>query len=146
MYHGYIEDIRPNLSKALVYVLPSFYREGIPRSNLEALAMGKAIITCDSPGCRETVEKGVNGFIVPPSDPGRLEEAMEIFIKAPDLARKMGSESRRLAVAQFELTKVNGMFVDVLEVGFFAFADSTHVRKDRRDSPDRRSEETTPVT
>src|SRR3546814_8590412 len=64
-YLGRLDDVRPAIAACSVYVLPS-YREGTPRTVLEAMAMGRAIITTDAPGCRQTVEEGRNGYLVPP--------------------------------------------------------------------------------
>ncbi len=107
MYHGETSDIRPFISSASVVVLPSYYREGIPRSLLEALATGRAIITTDTPGCRDTVVPGKNGFLVPPHDPTRLAEAMEAFILDVNLVRRMGRRSREVAVERFDVHMVN---------------------------------------
>lgn len=60
--------VKPWLAQTSVYVLPSYYREGVPRSTQEAMAMGRAVITTHAPGCRETVDDGVNGFLVPVRD------------------------------------------------------------------------------
>jgi glycosyltransferase involved in cell wall biosynthesis len=103
---GRLEDVRPAIANCSVYVLPS-YREGTPRSVLEAMAMGRAIITTDAPGCRETVEEGVNGFLVPPRDADALCRAMTRFIDQPELAGRMGEASRRIAEAKFDVRKVN---------------------------------------
>ena len=75
-YLGSADDVRPTLAEAHVLVLPSFYREGVPRSVLEAMAMGKIIITTDTPGCRDTVDDGKNGFLVPPKDVKALAGTM----------------------------------------------------------------------
>jgi len=82
-YLGGTEDVRPYIRECSVYVLPS-YREGTPRSILEAMSMGRPVITTDAPGCRETVEEGVNGFLVPVKDSQALAEAMEKFIEQPE--------------------------------------------------------------
>lgn len=103
---GRLEDVRPAIAQASVYVLPS-YREGTPRSTLEAMAMGRAVITTDAPGCRETVVEGVNGFLVPPRDAVALAKAMEKFIADPGLASRMGSESRRIAEEKYDVRLVN---------------------------------------
>ncbi len=103
---GETDDVRSFIAAASVYVLPS-YREGMPRTVLEAMAMGRAIITTDASGCRETVEEGVNGFLVPVKDSRTLAEAMEKFIVEPDLAGKMGRESRRIAEEKYDVRKVN---------------------------------------
>ena len=104
---GATEDVRPHIAGAGVYVLPSYYGEGTPRTILEAMAMGRPIITTDSPGCRETVANGLNGFLVPVKDSMALAEAMEKFIKEPALAEQMGAESRKLAVDKYDVRKIN---------------------------------------
>ncbi|NER46566.1 MAG: glycosyltransferase family 4 protein [Symploca sp. SIO1A3] len=103
---GHVPDIRPWLKKTSVYVLPS-YREGVPRSTQEALAMGRAVITTNAPGCRETVKDGVNGYLVPVRDVDALAVAMIQFIKQPTLIANMGRESRKLAEEKFDVCKIN---------------------------------------
>jgi glycosyltransferase involved in cell wall biosynthesis len=103
---GKLDDVRPALAAASVYVLPS-HREGTPRTVLEAMAMGRPIVTADSPGCRETVRHGVNGFLVPVGDASALAAALERFILSPSLIQEMGSESRRIAVERYDVHKVN---------------------------------------
>lgn len=105
-YKGRMSDVRPAISESSVYVLPS-YREGTPRSVLEAMAMGRAIVTTDAPGCRETVEPGRNGLLVPPRDAAGLYEAMLRFVSEPDLAARMGPQSRLIAEAKYDVRKVN---------------------------------------
>ena len=89
-----------------VFVLPS-YREGVPRSTQEAMAIGRAVITADVPGCRETVQDGVNGFLVPPFSAEALAEKMIFLIKNPNLVRSMGEISRRMAEQKFDIDIVN---------------------------------------
>ena len=96
-----------------VYVLPS-YREGLPRSTQEAMAMGRAVITTDAPGCRETVDDGVNGFLVPVRDVNALVAAMLRFIEKPDLIESMGQQSRRLAEERFDVRRINAKLLEVL--------------------------------
>lgn len=103
---GKLDDVREAIAASSIYVLPS-YREGTPRSVLEAMAMGRPIITTDAPGCRETVEDGSNGFLVPPRNDRALEETMERFIRAPELIGDMGARSRALAERKFEVHAVN---------------------------------------
>lgn len=109
------EDVRPYLRRTSVYVLPS-YREGVPRSTQEALAMARPVITTDAPGCRETVVDGVNGFLVPPRDPEALAEAMERFIQDPSLVERMGWESRKLAEERFDAYKINARLLSELGI------------------------------
>jgi glycosyltransferase involved in cell wall biosynthesis len=113
-YLGETRDVRPFLANSSVYVLPSFYREGIPRTVIEALATGRAIITTDSPGCRETVVAGENGFLVPPRDADALALAMEQFLRDPSLAVRMGERSRRLAVERFDVNVVNAALLTTM--------------------------------
>ena len=104
---GRLEDVRSAISGSTVYVLPSYYPEGTPRTILEAMAMGRPIITSDAPGCRETVVNGFNGFLVPVKDPVVLAEKMKVFIEQPQLASQMGQRSRRIAVEKYDVRKVN---------------------------------------
>ncbi len=114
-YLGGTEDVRPYLESCSVYVLPS-YREGTPRSVLEAMSMGRAVITTDAPGSRETVINGVNGYLVPVKDSRALVKAMERFIEQPKLIEKMGIESRRIAEEKFDVHKVNRVILDAMEI------------------------------
>jgi len=109
-YLGKFEDVRPAIVDSSVYVLPS-YHEGIPRSILEAMSMAKPIITTDTYGCRETVNEGVNGFLVPIKDSLSLARAMEKFIKEPNLIKSMGYESRKMAEDLFEASKINKIII-----------------------------------
>lgn len=99
-------DVRPHLAQSTAYVLPS-YREGMPRTVLEAMSTGRAIITTDAPGCRETVRAGENGFLVPVGDAHALAEAMERLIVEPELARSLGERSRTIAEERFDVRRVN---------------------------------------
>lgn len=110
-WHGALADVRPAIAAAHVFVLPSYYREGTPRSVLEAMAMGRAIITTDAPGCRETVREGVNGFLVPVRDSGALAAALLRFVEQPDLAQSMGAASREIAVERYDVHKVNAIML-----------------------------------
>jgi glycosyltransferase involved in cell wall biosynthesis len=101
-YFGMTDNIRQYLSKADIIVLPSYYKEGIPLSLLEGAAMGMPIITTDSTGCREVVENGKNGFLVPVKNVETLAAAMEKFIKKPVLTSRMGRESRKIASQRFD--------------------------------------------
>ncbi|NMG50243.1 glycosyltransferase [Azoarcus communis] len=102
------------LAQAHVYVLPSFYREGVPRSTQEAMALGRAVITTDAPGCRETVVAGENGFLIPVRDVPALVQAMESLITTPGLISRMGQASRRLAEARFDVRQINAQMMQAL--------------------------------
>lgn len=105
-YLGRLDDVRPAIEGCSAYVLPS-YREGTPRTVLEAMAMGRAIITTDAPGCRETVVDGDNGFLVPVKSVDELVEAMQRFIDNPELVTQMGERSRHVAEDKYDVHKVN---------------------------------------
>jgi glycosyltransferase involved in cell wall biosynthesis len=107
--------VRPWLAQASVYVLPS-YREGMPRSTQEAMAMGRPVITTNAPGCRETVNDGANGFLVPIRNVHGLAAAMMRFVENPALVRTMGLESRALAEARFDVRKSNQRLLEILGV------------------------------
>lgn len=108
-------DVRPYYAACSVYVLPS-YREGTPRTVLEAMAMGRPIITTDTNGCRQTVEDGVNGYLVPIKDPESVADKMRLFLQDPTLAARMGAESLRLCAEKFEVSKVNAEMLRIMEV------------------------------
>jgi glycosyltransferase involved in cell wall biosynthesis len=116
-YLGYADDVRPHLRDCYAFVLPSYYREGIPRTALEALAMGKAIITTDMPGCRDTVQDGVNGLVVEPRDEAALAAAMMRLIDDPDTTRRMGEASRARALSKFSIESVHRAYLEALERG-----------------------------
>jgi len=113
-YLGHLDDVRPVIEESSVYVLPSFYREGTPRTVLESMAMGRPIITTDAPGCRETVKNGVNGFLVPVKDSMALKEVMEKFINEPELIQEMGAKSREIAENKYDVRKVNKMINETM--------------------------------
>lgn len=110
-YLGETNDVRPYLRACTVFVLPSYYHEGIPRSVLEAMATGRAVVTTDWQGCRETVAPGENGFLVPIRDPAALAAAMARFLDDPDLARRMGRRSLELVAARFDVRRVNAVLL-----------------------------------
>lgn len=103
---GKLADVRPAIAGSNVYVLPS-YREGTPRTVLEAMAMGRPVITTDAPGCRETVVDGDNGFLVSVKAVDELVRAMIRFIEEPALVARMGERSRQIAEDKYDVHKVN---------------------------------------
>jgi glycosyltransferase involved in cell wall biosynthesis len=108
---GQLVDVRPAIEACSVYVLPS-YREGTPRTVLEAMAMGRAIVTTNAPGCRETVVHGYNGFLVPVQHVDLLAQAMLRFIEQPYLQLRMGIRSRQLAESKFDVHKINAVMLE----------------------------------
>lgn len=113
---GRLDDVRPAIAAARIYVLPS-YREGTPCSVLEAMAMGRPVITTDAPGCRETVVDGVNGLRVPPRDAGALEAAMERLILHPEQAAAMGEASLERVRARYDVHRVNAQILSAVADG-----------------------------
>jgi glycosyltransferase involved in cell wall biosynthesis len=89
----------------------------VPRTNLEALAVARPIVTTDWVGCRETVEDGVNGFLVAPRDPPALAERMARYLRDPALVAQHGRASRALAERRFDVRKVNERMLDALRLG-----------------------------
>ncbi|MGL6355916.1 glycosyltransferase [Aeromonas veronii] len=114
-FPGHVNNVPEWIAGSSVFVLPS-YREGMPRSTQEAMAMGRAVITSDAPGCRETVEQGINGFIVPRWSACALAEKMIYFIENPSEITRMGNESHRIALDKFDANKVNQRLMEILEL------------------------------
>jgi glycosyltransferase involved in cell wall biosynthesis len=119
---GRVSDVRDELAAAQVFVLPS-YREGLPKSTLEALATGRPIVTTDAPGCRETVagatrgeriSVGENGVLVRPRDAEALADACLLLARDAALRGSMGAASRRLAERAFDVRAVNATLIEAL--------------------------------
>jgi len=115
-YPGYLLDVHPAIADSSIYVLPSFYPEGTPHSVLEALAMGRPVITTDTPGCRETVIDGENGFLIPAKNIQKLVEAIEYFIDQPAEIERMGKVSRQIAEDKYDVHKVNAVILNTMEL------------------------------
>lgn len=113
-FPGHVADVRPYLRQCSVMVLPSSYREGTPRAILEALSVGRAIITCDVPGCRETVTTGENGYFVRPKCVDDLAAAMQRFIDNPSRIIPMGRASRRIAEEKYDVHQVNATMIQAM--------------------------------
>ncbi|MCL7945148.1 glycosyltransferase family 4 protein [Marinobacter sp. ATCH36] len=116
IYPGLVKDVVPWLADSSVFVLPTYYREGVPRSTQEALAMGRPVITTSMPGCRKTVVEGENGFLVPPHNQAALEKAMLRFIQEPELIRPMGLASYHLARERFDVREINKTIFRLLDL------------------------------
>jgi glycosyltransferase involved in cell wall biosynthesis len=108
-------DVREHISDSTVLVHPS-YREGVPRVVLEAMAMGRPVITTDAPGCRETVEHGLNGFLVNVRDSNGLVKYMRKFIHEPEIVLSMGNVSRKMVEKKFDVHHVNQAMIKFLEL------------------------------
>lgn len=114
-YFGEQTDIIPYMSMCSVFVLPS-YHEGTPKTVLEAMASGRAVITTDAPGCRETVTDGKNGLLVPVRDTVALASAMESLVADSYRCIPMGMEGRRLAVEKYDVRKVNQDIMNIMDL------------------------------
>ena len=110
-YFNEVSDIKSFLRNCRIFVFPS-YREGTPRSVLEAMACGRPVITTDAPGCRETVIAGENGILVKPKDIDTLTDAMLKLCQDPDMALKMGEKSRSIAEEKFDVNKINNIVIE----------------------------------
>lgn len=115
-YLGVTDDVRPFLKDMSIFVLPSFYMEGTPKTILESLAIGRAIITTDSRGCRETVQHETNGFLIPPRDVEALYAAMEHFVENRNAISEMGQASFDYARAKYDVNKVNQGMIDEMKL------------------------------
>jgi len=109
------KDVRPYYSACSVYVLPS-YREGTPRTVLEAMAMGRPILTTDTNGCRDTVEDGETGFLVPVKNAEAIAEKMEWFIEHPEEIAPMGQASKELCKERFDVISVNSEMLRIMNI------------------------------
>ena len=103
---GWQENMDSVYAQASIVCLPSFYREGVPKTLIEAAACGLPILTSDTPGCREVVRQGENGLLIPARDAEALAEALQKLIQSPDLRRSMGICSRSIAEKEFSLDLV----------------------------------------
>ncbi|MGN0570610.1 MAG: glycosyltransferase family 4 protein [Candidatus Fimenecus sp.] len=114
-HFGETDTVADYYKQCSVYVLPS-YREGTPRTVLEAMSMGRAVITTDAPGCRETVKNGETGFLVPVKDVDALAEKMLSFIENPQWVSEMGAKSAAYCRQKFDVNKVNADMCNYLNI------------------------------
>lgn len=114
IYHGETNHVSKWMSRSRFFIYPSYYPEGVPRSALQALASGRPIITFNTPGCKETVKNGLNGFVVEKKDIKALSEKMIWMIEHPEEVSKMALESRKLAEKEFDVYKINEKIIDRL--------------------------------
>jgi glycosyltransferase involved in cell wall biosynthesis len=114
-YFGEQIDVRPYLIECSTYVLPSYY-EGIPKTILEAMAVGRSIITSDAPGCRETVIDGYNGYLVPVKDVNALVNKMKDFIEMPSINKLMAERSLKLVREKFDVKLINNSIMKTMNL------------------------------
>ena len=113
-YIGYYDDIREAINLSSVFVLLS-HHEGVPRSSIEAMAMGRPILSTFAPGCKETVEANRNGFLVEVQNPDAAFHAMKKFIE-PNHRKKMGIESLAICKSKFDVQIVNNDMLKILDI------------------------------
>lgn len=112
---GHVGDMRSLYASSDIVVLPS-WREGLSRALIEAAAMERPIITTDVPGCRDVIDHGRSGLLVPLRDPRSLTLALRLLIDNPELARRFGKEARRKVMAEFHVSLVNQNTLDQYEM------------------------------
>lgn len=110
---GYRTDVRDLLIKCHIVAFPSYYKEGLPKSLIEATAIGRPIITTNSIGCKETVIDGFNGYLIPIKDSNTLAEKLELLINDKELRLKMGLNSRQLAEKDFSIENVINKHIEI---------------------------------
>lgn len=114
-YLGATKDVRPYIENCSVFVLPS-YHEGLPRTVLEAMAIGRPILTTNVPGCKETVVNGENGWLVEKANVEQLAERMIWFIENQNDWQRMGDVSRYMAEKRFDVHKINKDLLSIMEL------------------------------
>lgn len=107
VFHGIQHNVPEHLFKRDIFVLPTYYREGIPRSILEALSVGMPIITTNTPGCKETIINKKNGLLIEPQNYEQLATAMEFFLVNKNKIKEMGINSRNYAKERFDVNIIN---------------------------------------
>lgn len=114
-YHGPTDNVPLWLSRCRYFVYPSYYPEGVPRCAIQAAACGRPVLTCNTPGCRETVVNGVTGFAVEPESPELLAEKMIWMTEHPEEVSLMAKRSRELAERKFDVNEVNAQILKHLD-------------------------------
>ena len=110
---GYRKDILDLLKQSHILAFPSWYREGLPKSVIEAEAIGRPVVTTDSVGCRDTVIDGWNGYMVPVKDPYAVVVALKKLIDNKELRLELGRNAREFAVNKYDITDVIKVHLDV---------------------------------
>ncbi len=115
-YPGFVINVNEWIKISDVFVLPSYYREGLPRSTQEAMSIGRPVITTNCPGCKETVNDGINGFLIPPWSPDMLAEKMIYFIENPEHIEIMGLKSYEIAKNNYDSKIVNEKLLKYMKI------------------------------
>lgn len=114
-YFGEQSDVRPYIAECSVYVLPS-YREGTPKTVLEAMATGRPVITTNAPGCRETVIDGKNGWLIPVKGTDALVKKMELLYESPDTVRGMAGIGRKMVEDKYDVKLINKSIIKTMTI------------------------------
>jgi glycosyltransferase involved in cell wall biosynthesis len=112
---GYSGDVASIWAASHIAVLPSYYREGLPKALMEAAACGRPIVTTDLPGCRDAIVPNKSGLLVPARDAESLANAVQTLIEDPQRRRAMGAYARRDAEARFSDDQINGQILDLCD-------------------------------
>ena len=104
---GWMQKMEEVYAQVSIVCLPSYYREGLPKSLLEASACGRPIVTTNVPGCREVVRDGENGLLVDAKNVAGLVKALDFLIKNPDIRKKMGVRGREIVEKEYSLEIIN---------------------------------------
>lgn len=112
---GYCSNVKELLMQSHIVAFPSYYREGVPKSLIEACAIGRPIVTTDSVGCKDTVDDNVNGFLVPIKDSKALADRLRTLIDDDELRNRMGKQSRLKAEKEFSLQNVIDRHLEIYE-------------------------------
>lgn len=110
---GLRNDIKDLLQKSHIMAFPSYYREGLPKSLIEASAIGRPIITCESVGCKDVVDDGINGFLIQPKDVNALADALRRLIEDAPLRKRMGQAARQKAEREFSIASVISKHLEI---------------------------------
>ncbi len=112
-YLGYCDNVPYLYAQSHIVVLPSYYREGLPKSLIEAAACGRPVVTTDLPGCRDAINPNVTGFLVRPRDSFALADVLECLIRDSELRKVMGKKGRELAQREFCIKKVVDLHLQI---------------------------------
>lgn len=110
---GMRSDVLRLLRESHIFAFPSYYKEGLPKSCIEAAAVGRPVVTCDSTGCRDAVEDGTTGFLVPVKDSGALADRLRWLITHPQERKQMGEAARAFAEKTFAIKEVVDTHMDI---------------------------------
>ena len=110
---GWRADMPSVYNQCHIVTLPTAYGEGVPTVLLEAAACAKPLVASDIPGCRDVIQEGVNGYLLPPNDPQALADALERLARQPQLRKKMGAAGRQLVLGKFTHERINTATLEV---------------------------------